>query len=200
MNTISQRQVDETEMEPVLEGLIGETHDLVAINSLRNVRTAELAFLIAARTPLIALSSSYDSFFAIEWFCRHGLKSAIKAGLLLTIVSPRLIQRVCPHCAVPYELTPHQKEIFQIPADAQMKMNQGCEFCKDPENYSAELIFEYLQIDREVISWMESNYSASSLREAARKAGRKTLFDVALQRAVYGTIDMNSVMNLQPVL
>lgn len=200
MNGVQQRQVEETEMEPAMEGLIGEAHDLVAINSLRNLRSAELAFLIAARTPLIALLSSYDSFFSIEWLCRHGLKSAIKAGLLVTIVSPRLIQRVCPHCAVPYELTLHQKEVFQIPPDAQMKMNQGCEFCKDPENYSAELVFEFLQIDREVISWMEMDYSASALRDAARKAGRKTLFDVALQRAVYGTLDMASVMKLQPVL
>ncbi len=172
----------------------------MAVNSIRNVRTAELAFLIAARTPLIALHSSYDSFFAIEWLCRHGLKSAIKANLLVTVVYPRLIQRVCPHCAVPYELTVHQKEAFQIPLDAVMKMNQGCEFCKDPENYSAELVFEFLQVDREVISWMESNYSASALREAARKAGRKTLFDVALQRAIYGTLDMASVMKLQPAL
>jgi len=47
---------------------------------------------------------------------------------------------------------------------------------------------------------MEMDYSASALRDAARKAGRKTLFDVALQRAVYGTLDMASVMKLQPVL
>ena len=45
------------------------------------------------------------------------------------------------------------------------------------------------------------NYSASALEmQPQEPAGRKTLFDVALQRAVYGTLDMASVMKLQPVL
>jgi hypothetical protein len=51
-----------------------------------------------------------------------------------------------------------------------------------------------------MISWMEINHSSSSLRQKARQSGKKTLYDVALQHAIRGTLDMVSVMKLQSVL
>lgn len=197
---LSQIQVSEAEMETALENVLKQKPDLVAVNALRTVRMAELAFLITARVPLVAVMSSYDAFVALDWLCKHNLKSAVKAGLVHALISPRLIPRVCPNCSVPFQVAPDETLPFGIPADAELKMNQGCDFCRNPDNHLSDMIFEFIKPDREMISWLEINHSSSSLRQKARQSGKKTLSDVALQHAIRGTLDMVSVMKLQSVL
>jgi type IV pilus assembly protein PilB len=197
---LNQTQVQEGEMEEGLENILSQKPDLVAIHTLRSLRSAELAFLIGARTPVIAVMSSYDSFVAVDWLCRHNLRSAVKAGLLHTVISSRLLPRACPSCSIPFEPTAQQFREWKLPPDAQMKINQGCDYCRNPDNQATELIFEVVAVDPEFIGWIESNHSAASLRQHARQAGRHVLFDVALQHAVRGELDTLSVVKLQSVL
>lgn len=197
---LNQTQVPEGEMEEGLENILSQKPDLVAINTLRTLRSAELAFLIGARTPVVAVMSSYDSFVAIDWLCRHSLKSAIKAGLLHTVISSRLLPRTCPSCSIPFEPSPEQFHDWNVPPDAEMKINQGCDYCRNPDNQHTELIFEVVAVDSELIGWIESNHSAASLRQHARQANRRVLFDVALRHAINGELDTLSVVKLQSVL
>lgn len=197
---LNQTQVEEGGMEEALESVLSQKPEMVAIHALRTLRSAELAFLIGARTPVFAVMSSYDSFMAIDWICRHNLKSAVKAGLLHTVVSSRLLPKVCPVCAGPYEPSTEQIQQWSLSELARMKMNLGCDFCKNPENQNTELVFEVVAIDQEMIGWIEENHSAAALRQRARQAGRKVLYDVALQRAVRGELDAPSVLKLHSVL
>ncbi|PWT93361.1 MAG: hypothetical protein C5B54_01955 [Acidobacteria bacterium] len=194
---LSQTQVDPDDMEEALENVIKQKPELVIVNAVRTVRSAELTFLITARMPLIAVMSSYDSFMAIDWLCRHGLKSAIKAGLLHTVISPRLIPLVCPQCSAPYEISPEEISLLSSLPDVLLKSNQGCDYCRHSDDQSSQMILECCRIDAEFISFLEGAPSASQLRKLAKNAGRKTLFDIALQQAVRGELDMQSVMKLQ---
>ena len=200
LSGISQSQVEEGQMENGLENVLKQKPDLVAVNSIRSVRAAELAFLIAARVPLIAVMPSYDVYMAVEWFCRHNLKSAIKAGLIHAILSPRMFPQPCPNCSIPCELSAEQKEKLKVPEDAALRMNQGCDFCRDSEEEFSQILFEFLWIDAEVLSWIEENPSAAVLRQKARKAGRKTLLDIVLPLAFQGNMDMLSVLKLESTL
>jgi type IV pilus assembly protein PilB len=195
---ISQTQVDDKNMEDALDNVPKQRPDLVAVNSIRTVRGAELAFLLTARIPLLVVMNSYDSYVALEWFCRHNLKSAIKAGLVHAVISPRLIPRVCPNCAVAFKLSADQATQFGTTAQtAQLRMNQGCDFCRNADNHLSEVVLEYIRPDAEIAAWMEEDFHASSLRQKARQAGRKTLFESALQNAFRGGLDMQSVLKLQ---
>ncbi|HSE43154.1 MAG TPA: ATPase, T2SS/T4P/T4SS family, partial [Acidobacteriota bacterium] len=196
---ISQTQVNDKDMELALDNVLKQRPDLVAVHSIRSVRAAELSFLLTARIPLVVVMNSYDSYVALEWFCRHNLKSAIKAGLVHAVISPRLIPRICPNCAVPFQLSPDQTRDLAVPPGSQLKMNQGCDFCRNPDNHLADVILEFIRPDFEVAAWMEEDLRASSLRQQARKAGRKTLFDIAVQNAFRGGLDMQSVLKLQSV-
>jgi len=194
---LSQTQVDPDEMEEALENVMKQKPELLVVNSIRSPRAAELAFLATARIPLIAVLSSYDSFMALDWLCRHGLRSAIKAGLLHTVISTRLIPLACPQCSITYEIPEEQKDLFAIAPSIQLRMNQGCDYCRVVSEASAEQIVECIRIDPEIISWLEQDSSATSLRKKAREHGRKTLFELALQQSFHGTLDMHSVMKLQ---
>jgi type IV pilus assembly protein PilB len=197
---ISQSQTEEDQMETALENVLKQKPDLVAVNSIRTVRAAELAFLLASRVPLIAVHSSYDAYMALEWMCRHHLKSAIKAGLIHSILSPRLMPRSCPNCSVPFQASSEQKEKLNISDSAVLRMNQGCDFCREPEEESSQVLFEFLRIDPEIISWMEEDSAAAALRRRTRSSGRKSLIDIAIPHAVQGNLDMLAVLKLESLL
>lgn len=196
---LSQTLVNEEEMESSLENVLKQRPDLVAVNSIRSVRAADLAFLIAARVPMIVVLSSYDSYVALDWLCRYQLKSAVKAGLLHSIISPRLVPKVCPNCAAPIELPADLAAQVTLPANANFRANQGCDFCRNTENVLSQLVFEFLRPDPQVLGWLEEDHRATVLRQKARRAGHKTLFDVAIQQAARGLLDTQAVLKLQSV-
>src|SRR3972149_8746205 len=110
---------------------------------------------------------------AVGGFRRHNLKSAIKAGLIHAILSPRMFPQPCPNCSIPCELSAEQKEKLKVPEDAALRMNQGCDFCRDSEEEFSQHVFEFLRMDADALSWMADSPSASSIRRKARAAGRK---------------------------
>jgi type II secretory ATPase GspE/PulE/Tfp pilus assembly ATPase PilB-like protein len=197
---ISQTQVDEMDMESALEGVMKQQPDLLAVHSLKTVRAVEIAFLISARIPVIAVMPSYDCFMAIEWLARHNLKSAVKAGLLHTIISPRLMPLVCPTCSTPYAMNEEERKRLSVQADTELRMNSGCEFCRNATDGNSEPAFEVLRVDREFLSWFDASQNATQLRERARNSGRDALLDVALRQASGGNLDVLSVLKLQSAL
>jgi type II secretory ATPase GspE/PulE/Tfp pilus assembly ATPase PilB-like protein len=197
---LSQTQVADENMEAALENVFGQKPDLLAVHSLKTVRAVEVAFLIAARLPVFAVLPCYDAYVAVEWLARHNLKSAVKAGLLHSIISPRLLPLVCPGCSSAYILSEDERKAFELPEDADLRMNGGCESCRNAHEGNAEPAFEVLRIDPEFLGWFEASQGATVLRQRARDAGRRVLFDVALQQASGGNLDVLSVLKLQSAL
>lgn len=199
VNGIHQNEVPE-QMERMLEDYLYQSPDLLAIAPARTVRAAEIAFLLASRIPVILLLSSYDAYIAVEWLCRHNLKSAVKAGLLHTVVSPRTIPRLCPHCSVPYNAATESVSGMNLPPGTQLKMNQGCEQCRNQETWHSETFFESFRINEEAIRWILQDHSSSYLRNAARTAGRNTLYDLVVRDAFSDHLDMLSIARLHATL
>lgn len=196
---ISQTQVEEEEMESALEDVLKQKPELVVVNSIRSVRAADLAFLVAARVPMITVLSSYDAYVAMDWLCRYQLKSAVKAGLVHSIVSPRLVPKACPNCATAFQLPAEIAGQVSVPADAHFRANQGCDFCRNTEGMLSQLVFEYVTPDSELLAWLEEDHRATVVRQKARRNGRKTLFDIAFQQAARGLLDTQSVLKLHAV-
>ncbi len=200
LTEIHQNEILPEQLERVLEEYLFQPPDLLAIASLKTIRSAELAFLLAARIPVIIVLSSFDAYKAVEWLCTHNLKSPLKAGLLHTIISPRRISRVCPHCSVPYDGA--MKEFGEIPIlpAAQMKMNQGCDFCRNQENLPGETFFEGFRINEEAVQWILEDHTAAHLRSSARSAGRNILYDLVIRDAFSDHLDMLAIAKLQAAL
>lgn len=199
MGGLSQTQVDDADMEAALEDVLKQKPDLVVVNSLRSVRSVDLAFLIAARVPMITVLTSYDSFVALDWLCRYQLKSAIKAGLVHSIISPRLLPKTCPNCGGPFAPTAEIVSLISLPAAAHFRTNQGCDFCRNSDNVLSQVMFEFIRPDAQLLVWLEEDHRASVLRQKARLAGCKTLFDSSLQLAAQGLLDTQAVLKLQSV-
>ncbi len=197
INGIRQNEMSEDRMTRALEDYLSQPPDLVAVSVLKNIRAVEVAFLLAARIPVIMILSSYDAFKAVEWLCGHNLKSPLKAGLLHTVVSPRIIPRVCPHCSVPYDGQEEEIAGLNLPSGALLKMNQGCDHCRQKENVQSETFFESFRIDQEAIEWILKDHSSTHLIRSARSAGRHTLYDLVIGDAFSDHLDMLSVAKLQ---
>ncbi|MCI0603959.1 Flp pilus assembly complex ATPase component TadA [bacterium] len=200
LTEIHQNEVSADEMERSLEEYLYQPPELLAIASLKTVRAAELSFLMAARIPVVVILSSFDAYKAVEWLCTHNLKSPLKAGLLHTIISPRKIPRVCPHCSVPYESGMKDFVSTQKLPAGQLKMNQGCDFCRNQEDLPSEIFFECFRINEEAIQWILKDHSAAHLRSSARSAGRNILYDLVIRDAFSDHLDMLAIAKLQAAL
>lgn len=200
LNEIHQNEITEVQMERILEEYLFQSPDLLAVSVVKSVRAAEVAFLLAARMPVIMLLSSYDAFKAVEWLCAHNLKSAIKARLLNTVISPRKIPGICPHCSIAMDPQTDQFKDVKIPEGRQWKMNQGCDHCRNRDNLQSETFFESFRIDDQAIDWILRDDSSSQLRNAARSAGRDTLYDLVIRDASCEHLDMLAVAKLQVAL
>ena len=200
LTEIHQNEISMDQLERVLEEYLFQPPDLLAIASLKTIRSAELTFLLAARIPVIIVLSSFDAYKAVEWLCSHNLKSPLKAGLLHTIISPRRIPRVCPHCSVPYE--GGMKDFGGIPSlpVVQLKMNQGCDYCRNQDNLPGETFFECFRINEEAVQWILEDHSAAHLRRSARSAGRNILYDLVIRDAFSDHLDMLAIAKLQAAL
>jgi type IV pilus assembly protein PilB len=100
---IHQNEVADDQVEDLLQDLVNRPPDLLVLTSLKSIRQAELAFLLAAQIPVVAILPSFDAYKAVDWICSHNLKSAVKAGLLHTVISPRIVPHICPYCSIPLE-------------------------------------------------------------------------------------------------
>ena len=198
LTEIHQNEISPDEVDRLLEEYLFRPPDLLAIASLKSIRAMELTFLLAARIPVILVLSSFDAYKAVEWLCSHNLKSPLKAGLLHTIISPRRIPRVCPRCSVPYEGA--MKDRIPSPPTVQLKMNQGCDFCRTQENLPGETFFECFRINEEAVQWILEDHSAAHLRRSARSAGRNILYDLVIRDAFSDHLDMLAVAKLQAAL
>lgn len=194
---IRQNEVTEEQMEAALDQYLYQAPDLVALSVVKGVRPVDTAFLLAARTPVVMVLSSYDAFKAVEWLAAHNLKSPIKAGLLHAVISPRIMPGLCPRCSVPIDGRVEPFDAMQIPAGLQLKMNQGCEVCRSKENLRSQILFESFRIDEQAIEWILHDHSSEYLRRSARAAGRNTLYDLAIRDAISDNLDMLSVAKLQ---
>jgi type IV pilus assembly protein PilB len=196
---VHQKEVSDTVLEAALEEISNHPPELLACNSVKNARQVELIFLLAARIPVLAIFSSFDAFQLVDWLCSHNLKSPIKAGLLHTVVSTRVIPQICSYCSVPLEFDtqsfPPELKLSGVP----LKMNQGCDHCRGQQG-SGHKFIEAFRLDDEAIGWVLQDHSASFLRKQARTAGRKTLYDWISGDALQKQLDMLSVAKLQAAL
>jgi type IV pilus assembly protein PilB len=197
---VHQNEVPDDQVEALLQDLVNRPPDLLVLTSLKSIRQAELAFLLAAQIPVIAVLPSFDAYKAVDWICSHNLKSPVKAGLLHTIISPRIVPHICPYCSIPIEFDAQILSGLTRPEGAQLKMNQGCDHCRGQESAHGEVFFETLRINEEALKWILSDHSAAVLRRQARASGRSTLYDWVVKDAFQHRLDMLSVVKLQAAL
>ncbi|MGB0564422.1 MAG: GspE/PulE family protein [Spirulinaceae cyanobacterium] len=159
---ITQTQVNEAAGMTFAAGMrsiLRQDPDIIMVGEIRDEETAETA-VRAALTGHLVLTTLHtnDAAGAIPRLKDIGPDPGLISDALLGVVAQRLVRRVCPHCAEPYQPTEQDfrrlyLEPGKVPIDNWRK-GRGCSLCFDSGYLGREAIVEMLEVDdrvREII-------------------------------------------------
>jgi len=170
-----------------LRSFLRQDPDIIMVGEVRDFETAEIA-IKAALTGHLVLSTVHtnDAPSTVSRLLNMGIEPFLLTASLNTVVSQRLVRKICPNCMEPVEVpkktliqmgvSPEQAEDFVAYA------GRGCSECSN-RGYRGRLgIFEVLTIRGEISELIIAGATPAELKREAMRLGMKTLRQAGLNK------------------
>jgi len=203
LSGINQVQVNtriELTFARVLRSMLRQDPDIILIGEMRDQDTAEIG-LRAAMTGHLVLSTLHtnDAISTALRLLDMGVEPYMVAASLRAIVSQRLVRRICESCVEPYELPAAQMAIVRAEAgdkadSLKFKRGQGCSHCNGSGYLGRIGVFEYLEMDNNLVEAMHSGDPMKFGAAARAQAGYQSLLRAAIILAAQGLTTMDQVV------
>ena len=199
---INQVQVDKAvgmTFAAALRAMLRQAPNIVMVGEIRDVETAEVA-INAALTGHLVFSTLHtnDAPGAISRLVDMGVKPFLVATALRAVMAQRLLRRICPNCKVPYTPTPTEARLLGLTPEYlenhQFYKGKGCIKCGQTGYKGRIGIYEIFEITDEIARLIFANEPSTVIREAARRAGMRSLRDDAMRKAEAGISTLEEVL------
>jgi general secretion pathway protein E len=172
-----------------LRSIVRQDPDVILVGEIRDRETAEIA-IQAALTGHLVFSTVHtnDAAGAVTRLEDMGVEAFLIASAVIGIMAQRLVRRVCPDCAAP--APPDPALLLSLGADPDdtggYRAGAGCDACNNTGFRGRVGIFELLPITDDIRGLILSRASAGVIREAAVRAGMRTMRRDGLDKAAHG--------------
>jgi type II secretory ATPase GspE/PulE/Tfp pilus assembly ATPase PilB-like protein len=169
------------------------------VGEVRDLETAELA-IRSALTGHLVLSTVHanDAPATATRLVDIGIEPYLVTSAIHLVMAQRLVRRICPHCAEPYE--PNPNAVIALVGDARrgaaFYRGTGCKQCKGRGFLGRTAIFEMLEITPELSELIMKGVSADMLRRKALEAGFVTLRENAAKKALDGITTVEEALGV----
>ena len=161
-----------------LRSILRHDPDVVLIGEIRDQETAQIA-VQASLTGHLVFSTLHtnDAPGALTRLVDMGVEPYLVASSLEAVLAQRLVRVLCPHCKVPDDSPTASafKAKLGIHADTMLYKSVGCRECRNTGFHGRQAIFEWMDTNPEIRQLILQNTSSDVLRDAARRAGMRTL-------------------------
>ena len=181
-----------------LRAILRQDPDIILVGEIRDQETAEIASR-AAMTGHLVLSTLHtnDPISAIPRLVDLGLTRLDLSSTLLGVLSQRLVRVNCPACnaqAPPDPellglLKPHQRE-------GKWSVGKGCAACGHSGVRGRRAIHDLLIVSPEVRERLATGVPLAEVEAQARREGKRSLFEHALQLAQDGVISLDEALRV----
>ena len=204
MSRINQVQVNERKnvtFANALRTFLRQDPDVIMVGEIRDRETAEMA-VRAAMTGHLVFSTIHanDAPSTAVRLTSLGVEPFQAASALTLVAAQRLVRKVCPYCAEPYEPPPEQLLAFGLHpedvAEATFRKGKGCGECKDRGYRGRTAIVELMRLDADLRDLVAQNAPADRIREAALARGMQTLKQSGLAKAMRGETTLDEVLRV----
>ena len=187
-----------------LRTVLRQDPDIILLGEIRDKETAEIA-LQAGQTGHYVLSTIHtiDSIEAITRLRKMGISNYDIASTLATVVSQRLVRKVCTHCSEKREFSDQEKEIMQKYAerynvkldfkDKYTYIANGCTECNNTGYYDRIGIFEILSFTDELKELIVNGASTLEIREKAFEQGYRPLAMDGISKVLNGITTLEEI-------
>jgi type II secretory ATPase GspE/PulE/Tfp pilus assembly ATPase PilB-like protein/ActR/RegA family two-component response regulator len=184
-----------------LRSILRQDPDIVMVGEIRDRETAAIA-VEAAQTGHLLLSTLHtnDAPSSISRLLDLGVEPFMVAASVTGILAQRLVRRVCGECAV--ERDPSDEVLRHAaippPPSPAWKAGRGCDACRQSGYRGRLAIHELFVVDDAIRDLVGRRAPEHELREAARRAGMRTLLEDGMRKAAAGLTTLDEVVRVAP--
>jgi type IV pilus assembly protein PilB len=163
-----------------LRSILRQDPDIIMVGEVRDLETAEIAAQASLTGHLVFTTlHTNDAPSVIARLLDLGLEPFLITATLEGILAQRLVRKICKNCKELYE--PTEKQLIELglkPEDVQSKTfyyGRGCDQCNSTGYRGRVGIFEIMIFNDEIRGLIMNHASTNVLRNAAQKAGMRSL-------------------------
>ncbi|RMF41989.1 MAG: type II/IV secretion system protein [Planctomycetota bacterium] len=183
-----------------LRSILRHDPDVVLVGEIRDQETAENA-IQASLTGHLVFSTLHtnDAAGAFTRIVDMGVEPFLVASTVEGIMAQRLVRKLCAQCKEPF--TPHREDLpndfpWEKLGDRQLYRAKGCRACRNA-GYTGRLgIYELLVTNEEIKELAHDRVSTWQIKQAALKAGMRTLRMDAWDKSIAGITSVEEVLRV----
>jgi general secretion pathway protein E/type IV pilus assembly protein PilB len=182
-----------------LRSILRHDPDVILIGEIRDQETAQIA-VQASLTGHLVFSTLHtnDAPGALTRLVDMGVEPYLVASSLEAVLAQRLVRVLCTACkqvdhspaAVAF------KTQVGIPPSTIIYRSVGCRACRQTGFLGRHAIFEWMDTDNEIRQLILKNASSDLIRDAARRAGMKTLAEDGWRLVQMGITTVEEVLSV----
>ena len=184
-----------------LRSILRQDPDVILVGEIRDTETAEIA-LRASQTGHLVLSTLHtnDTAATVSRLLDLGIEPYMLASSLHIILAQRLVRKICPNCAEPYQPEVTALAALHLsPTSEKFLHGKGCPACHKSGFLGRTAVLEVMPVTRKVAALIETRAPEASLRAAAREEGLRTLGEHAVEKVMAGITTVEEVLRVVDV-
>jgi len=182
-----------------LRSILRHDPDVVLIGEIRDTETAQIA-VQASLTGHLVFSTLHtnDAPGALTRLVDMGVEPYLVSSALEAVLAQRLVRVLCKHCkqvddspaAIAFKMQ------VGIPANTPIYRSVGCRECRNTGFFDRHAIFEWMDTNNEIRELILKNASSDQIREAAHRAGMRTLAEDGWRLVRLGITTVEEVLSV----
>ena len=184
-----------------LRSVLRQDPDIVLIGEIRDEETADIAIKFSLTGHLVFTTlHANDAPSTVTRLNDIGIKPYLVGSSLSLVMAQRLVRKICPNCISDYK--PTDQEISDCgltpeeAANIDFKLGRGCVHCNNTGFAGRIGIFELLTVNPEIRRLIYEGANQDLIRDAALKAGMRTLHDAAIEKMKRGITTIREVIKM----
>ncbi|NLE65658.1 MAG: type II/IV secretion system protein, partial [Elusimicrobia bacterium] len=176
-----------------LRAFLRQDPDIIMVGEVRDLETAQIC-VRAALTGHFVMSTLHtnDAPSAVNRLIDIGVPTYLLTPSLTMIIGQRLGRKLCQHCKEAYEPKPEELGNAKISTDLIYRA-KGCDKCSHTGYRGRTVISEVLMVDDEMRDLIGRNANYTEIRDAARKNGMATMYEIGMKKVEDGVMSLEEV-------
>lgn len=184
-----------------LRSVLRQDPDIVLIGEIRDEETADIAIKFSLTGHLVFTTlHANDAPSTITRLIDIGIKEYLVGSSLSLVMAQRLVRIICPYCKTDYIPTEQELSDCGITEEQattmEFKIGTGCVHCDNTGFSGRTGIFELLTVNPEIRRIIYEGGNQDLIREAALRAGMRTLHNAAYNKMVSGVTSIREVIKM----
>ena len=184
-----------------LRSVLRQDPDIVLIGEIRDEETADIAIKFSLTGHLVfSTLHANDATSTVTRLIDIGIKPYLVGSSLSLVMAQRLVRKICPYCISDYKPTDQElSDCGLTPEEAEridFKLGRGCVHCNNTGLAGRIGIFELLTVNPEIRGLIYDGANQDLIREAALRAGMRTLHDAAIEKMKRGITTIRAVIKM----